>query len=206
MHGAQYIWEQLPAGLVESIPEWNRGPQRLYSTLLAGIWGPLDTSTAFTLSHVLNVILLVSAIVPAALLARRVIDPPLLRVLAVGLGVAVPWLAIGSHLLTENLAYPLYLWAAYGIVCAAEEPSWRSQAGALAALAALAVCRLNLAFVVAVLFIAVLAAEAIRRRSERGQPLAGWSRQALRREALVVAAGVVALAAAVVSPRAAQRG
>ena len=82
-------------------------------------------------------VLLVSAIVPTALLARRVIDVPALRVLAVALGTVVPWLMIGSHLLTENLAFPLYMWAVYGIVRCAEEPSLARQVGALGVIAAL---------------------------------------------------------------------
>ena len=106
VHASEYIWQHLPGGLIDQIPFWDRGPQRLYSTLLAPLWGPLPTSTAYTSAHVLNVILLVSAIVPTALLARLVIDAPALRVLAVALGTVVPWLIIGSHLLTENLAFP----------------------------------------------------------------------------------------------------
>ena len=78
--------QHLPGGLIDQIPFWDRGAQRLYSTLLAPLWGPLPTSTAYTSAHVLNVVLLVSAIVPTALLARRVIDAPRLRVLAVALG------------------------------------------------------------------------------------------------------------------------
>ena len=92
-------------------------------------------------------ILLVSAIVPTALLARRVIDVPALRVLAVALGTVVPWLMIGSHLLTENLAFPLYMWAVYGIVRCAEEPSLARQVGTLGVIAALTLVRLNLGFV-----------------------------------------------------------
>jgi hypothetical protein len=196
VHGAQYIWENLPGALVGTIPEWNRGPQRLYSTLLATTWGPLAPSTAYTLSHVLNVVLLVSTLVPTALLARRVIDHALLRVLAVALGIAVPWLTIGSHLLTENLAFPLYVWAVYAIVRAAEQPSPARQAVALAVIAALGLCRLNLAFVMGVFFLAVVAGEVHRRRTERGEPLGGWLRRALRRQALVVGAGVAVAAAA----------
>jgi hypothetical protein len=197
VHGSQYIWDNLPGGLVEAIPNWNRGPQRLYSTLLAPIWGPIQPSTAFTLSHLLNVALLVSSVVPAALLARRIIDAPLLRVLAVALGVAVPWLMIASHQLTENLAYPLYVWALYAIERCAADPSPARQLGTLAVIAALALCRLNLACVLGVLFLAVAAAELLRRRSEREQPLAAWLVGALRREAIVVAAVVVAAVVAV---------
>jgi hypothetical protein len=191
--GSQYIWENLPGGLVESIPEWNRGPQRLYSTLLALTWGPFSPSTAYTLSHILNVLLLVSAIVPAALLARRLIEAPLLRVLAVALGVAVPWLMIGSHQLAENLAYPLYVWAVYAIVRTAEEPSPAWQVGTVVLIGALALCRLGLAFVLGVFFIAVVAAEVVRRRAERGESLSVWLRRAVRREAIVIATAVVAL-------------
>ena len=165
--------------------------QRLYSTLLAPLWGPLPTSTAYTAAHVLNVSLLVSAIVPTALLARRVIDSPALRVLAVALGTVVPWLMIGSHLLTENLAFPLYMWAVYAIVRCAEEPSLARQAGALGVIAALTLCRLNLGFVIAVLFVAVIVAEAMRRREERDLPLGDWFLRVLKREALIVAACVV---------------
>jgi hypothetical protein len=198
VHGSQYTWENLPGGLFETIPEWNRGPQRLYSTLLAPIWGLLSPSAAYTLSHVINVLLLVSAIVPVALLARRVIDSPLLRLLAVALAVAVPWLTIGSHLLTESLAFPLYMWAVYAIVRCAEQPSLARQFGALAAIAALTLCRLNLASIVVVLFAGVLAGEILRRRDERDQPLGAWLRGLVRREALLLAALVVVAVAAVV--------
>ena len=193
VHGSQYIWENLPGGLVEGIPQWNRGPQRLYSTLLALTWGPFSPSTAYTLSHILNVVLLVSAIVPTTLLARRIIDVPLLRVLAVALGVAVPWLMIASHQLTENLAYPLFLWAVYATVRAAEEPSPVRQVAALVAIGALTLCRLNLGFVLIAFFLAVLASEVLRRRAERAEPWRGWLRGALSREAIVIAAAVAGL-------------
>jgi hypothetical protein len=193
IHGSQYIWENLPGGLVETIPEWNRGPQRLYSTLLGLTWGPFSPSTAFTLSHLLNVLLMVSAIVPTALLARRTIEAPLLRVLAVALGVAIPWLMISSHQLTENLAFPLFLWAVYGTIRAAEDPSPLRQVGALAAIGALTLCRLNLGFVLAVFFLAVIAGEAMRRRSERAEPWGDWLRGALRRQAIPIVAAVAAL-------------
>ncbi len=198
VHGSEYIWEHLPGGLIAEIPFWDRGAQRLYSTLLIPLWGPLPTSTAYTSAHVLNVVLLVSAIVPTALLARVVIDNPALRVLAVALGTVVPWLMIGSHLLTENLAFPLYMWAVYAIVRCAQEPSLAWQAAALGVIAALTLCRLNLGFVVIALFAAVIVAEALRRRDERDVALRQWFGRVLRREALIVAAGVLAVVVAAV--------
>jgi hypothetical protein len=191
VHGAEYIWDHLPGGLIDPIPLWDRGPQRLYSTLIAPLWGALPTSTAYTWAHLLNVVLLVSAIVPLALLARRLIDSPVLRVLAVALAAAIPWLTIGSHLLTESLAFPLYIWSVYAIVLSAEEPSLWRQAGALLAIAALGLCRLNLGVMVVVLFAAVLVGEAMRRRSDGDGPLGPWVARALRRQWLVAAAAAV---------------
>ena len=188
----EYLWHNFPGGLVGTIPFWDRGVQRLYSAVLAPFWGTLHTSDAYTITHLLNTALLVSAIAPLALLARRLIDSVPLRLLAVALAIAVPWLTIGSHLLTENLAFPLYMWSFYAIVACAETPSLWRQAGALVALGALGLCRVNLAFVVVVLFVAVAVAEWLRRRDERDVPRGVWFRRALRREALVIAAAAVA--------------
>jgi hypothetical protein len=196
--GAQYIWNNLPGGLIGGIPGWDRGPQRLYSTLMAPFWGPLSASTAFTLVHFMNVLLLTSTIVPAALLARRVIDAPVLRVLGVGLAVAVPWLAIGAHQLAENLAFPLYMWTIYVIVLAAERPRLRMQLIALALIGATTLCRLNYAAVLAVLVVAVIAAEARDRLEHRDVRFATWARAALRREWPIVVTAVIALLGAIV--------
>jgi hypothetical protein len=196
VHGAEYMWDRLPLGPFEQIPNWTRGPQRLYTVLLVATWGPFTPAVAYVLSHVVNVVLLVSAIWPAALLARRVIDEPGMRVMAVALAVAVPWLLISAHLLTENLAFPLFLWTVWAIVAAAERPGWWPQLGALGCIAALTLCRLNLAVMFVVLVVAVLCAEIGRWRSsaEGVFPL----RQALRRRlptAVAVAVGLLAVAA-----------
>lgn len=196
VHGAEYIWEQLPGGLVETIPEWNRGPQRLYSSLLAPLWTPFGAQTAFTLAHLLNVALLVGTIVPAALLARRVIDAPWLRVLAVALAVAVPWLTISAHLLTENLAFPLFLWVAYLSIRAAERPTVANQLLALLAVGAIALCRLNLAPMFLALAAAVVAAEALRWLDRGDAGGRDFLVAAVRRNAVVVAASLLALLAA----------
>src|SRR3954451_5624581 len=132
VHGAEYMWRHFPGAILGTIPEWNRGPQRAYSLLLAGPWSTFGTSRAFTLTHLMNVLLLVSGVIPAALFARRVIATPLLRVLAVTLAVGVPWLTISAHLLTENLAFPVYLWSIYLIVRTAESPRIVNQVLALA--------------------------------------------------------------------------
>src|SRR4051794_8932875 len=132
VRGAAYIWSHFPGAVLGAIPEWNRGPQRAYSLLLAGPWSTFGTSTAFTLTHLMNVLLLVSGVIPAALFARGVIATPRLGVLAVTLAIGVPWLTISAHLLTENLAFPVYLWAASLIVRTAESPTLVNQVLAIA--------------------------------------------------------------------------
>jgi hypothetical protein len=195
--GSRYIWDHLPGALLGEIPEWNRGPQRLYSTLLAPVNGLFGARDAFVIGHLINVALLASTVVPLALLARRVIASPWLRVLAVALGTAVPWLIIASHLLTENLAFPLFAWASYAIVVTAERPTWRNELAALAAIAALALCRLNLAAVFAVLVLAVLVDELYRYRGRDGASRGAFLRAAARRRPLVGLATIVGALGAV---------
>src|SRR6478735_7674181 len=48
VRGAEYIWSHFPGAVLGTIPEWNRGPQRAYSLLLAVPWSTFGTSTAFT--------------------------------------------------------------------------------------------------------------------------------------------------------------
>ena len=194
--GSRYMWDHLPGALLGEIPEWNRGPQRLYSILLSPVNGLFGARDAFVIGHLINVALLASTVVPLALMARRVIASPALRVLAVALGTAIPWLIIASHLLTENLAFPLFAWTSYAIVVTAERPTWRNELAALVAIAALAMCRLNLAAVFAVLVVAVLVDELYRYRARDGASRATFLRAAvLRRPVTLLGTAGAALAA-----------
>lgn len=185
---AQHIWDHLPGGLVGSIPLWDRGVQRAYSTLLSPFVGLFGRSSAFTIGHILNVLLLsVASVPPAAFMARRVIANPALRVLAVGLGIVIPWSMISAHLLTESLSYPVFLWTSLAIVRAAEEPVIGRQAVALAAVVALTLCRVDLAVMAGTLVLASLGGELLRPREER--PL----RAVLRRQAPILALLVVGI-------------
>jgi hypothetical protein len=195
--GSRYMWDHFPGAFLGTIPEWNRGPQRLYSLLLSPVNGLFGARDAFVIGHLVNVALLASTVVPLALMARRVIASPALRVLAVALGTAVPWLIIASHLLTENLAFPLFAWASYAIVVTAERPTWRNELAALVAIAALALCRLNLAAVFAVLVVAVLVDELYRYRAREGATRGAFLRAAARRRPLVGIASVVAALGAI---------
>jgi len=190
--GAEQIWTHLPGGLVTSIPGWDRGVQRAYSTLLAPLVGTMGRSSAYTAGHVVNVLLLAGATMPAAaLLARRVVASPAIRVLGVGLAVVLPWTMIAAHLLTESLAYPLFLWTCLAIVRAAEEPAPGRQLVAVLAIAALVVCRLDLGGMAAVLVLTSLGGEWLRPREER--PLGVL----LRRQAPILALLAIGIAGAI---------
>lgn len=190
--GARYIWEHFPVAILGTIPEWNRGPQRLYSTLLAPATGLLDARAAYTAGLAINVALLSSTVIPLALLARRVIASPALRVLAVALGTAIPWLIISAHLLTENLAFPLFVWTTLAIVVAAERPTRLTELLALLAIGLIALCRLNLAPMFGVLVLAALADEVARyRRREPGVTRKGFLRGVLRRRPITLVATVL---------------
>jgi hypothetical protein len=191
---AEHMWTNLPLGPIEQIPGWTRGAQRLYTWLLAPSWGPLAPSAAYTVSHVVNVVLLVSAVWPAALIARRVVESAWLRLLAVALAVAVPWLLISANLLTENLAFPLFLWTCVAIIVAAERPRPATHLAALASVVALTLCRLNLAVMFGVLLIVVLGTELRRSRLEPA-PSGRQLRTALRRQWVVAIAAIVAIPA-----------
>src|SRR5262245_59839092 len=83
---------------------------QLYPLLLAPFFGLLDAPTAVRAGHLLNALLLPSAGVPAFLLARSVSESRATGYAAAALTVFTPWLVLTSTLLTENAAYPAFVW------------------------------------------------------------------------------------------------
>jgi hypothetical protein len=86
---------------------------QLYPLLLAPFFGLLDAPTAVRAGHVFNALLLPSAAVPAFLMARSVAGSRVAGYAAAALTVFTPWLVLTSTLLTENAAYPAFVWAVY---------------------------------------------------------------------------------------------
>ena len=193
---AEFIGQHGPGAAWGDIPNWTRGAQRLYPIVLSPVWGSLDASPAYTVSHLVNVALLTSSIIPAALIARRFVDGALLRVLAVALAVVLPPLTIGATLLTENLAMPLLLWAVYLIIRTAERPTLLNQIAVLACIGALTLTRLNLAATFVALVITVAVAELLELK-QAGGARGAWLRAALRRRAPLLAATVAIVTGAV---------
>lgn len=86
---------------------------QLYPLLLAPLYGTLSAPDAATAGRALNALLLASAAWPAFLLGRAVVGSRGAGYVAAALTVFTPWLVLASALLTENAAYPAFVWAVF---------------------------------------------------------------------------------------------
>jgi hypothetical protein len=129
---------------------------QLYPLLLAPAFGLLSAPAAETAAHALNAVLLPSAAWPAYLLARKVTRSRAAGLAAAALTAFTPWLVLTSTLLTENAAYPAFVWAIYLAHRTLSAPSRGNDALALAGLALAFFARTQLIVLVAVLLPAVV--------------------------------------------------
>ena len=131
---------------------------QLYPVLIAPVFGGGLVPHSLHEAHLLNAFLISSACIPAFLLVRRATGLSLPAWFAAVAAVVVPWLVLSAFLLTEVVAYPAFLWATYGMLVAAERPSPRNDALALAgiALAILARTQFGVLLVVMPVVLAVL--------------------------------------------------
>jgi dolichyl-phosphate-mannose-protein mannosyltransferase len=146
---------------------------QLYPLLVAPAFGLLDAPAAETAAHALNALLLPSAAWPAYLLARRVTRSRSAGLAAAALTAFTPWLVLTSTMLTENAAYPAFVWAIYLMHRALSAPSSRSDALALAGLALAFFARTQLIALAAVLPLALLVHAGPRSAVKRHPLLAG---------------------------------
>jgi hypothetical protein len=107
---------------------------QLYPLLLAPFFGTLSAPNAETAAHALNAVLLPSAAWPAFLLARSVTGSRRAALAAAVLTAFTPWLVLTSTLLTENVAYPAFVWAILLCHRTVAAPSARRDALALVGL------------------------------------------------------------------------
>jgi hypothetical protein len=170
------------------VPNLNQ----LYPVLLAVPFRNDSVRQSLHDAHLLNAILMTSALVPAYVLARRVTTSWWAPWIVGILTVTLPWIALASFLLTEVVAYPVFLWAV--VVCqqALVRPSARNDVLALGGLALAIVARTQFVVFVAALVVAI--AGLALTTSDRGARLAGL-RAAAR--AHVVLLGGYAIAAAI---------
>ena len=107
---------------------------QVYPLLLAPFYAVLTAPAAATAGHILNPFLLASAAWPAYLLARSLTGSRVAASVAALLTAFTPWLVLSTTLLTENAAYPAFVWAVFVCYRAIAEPSARRDLGALTAL------------------------------------------------------------------------
>jgi len=156
---------------------------QLYPLLIAPFYGALSTPAAFRAAHVLNAIVMASAVVPAYLLGRQVLSRTW-ALAAAALSVSALWMVLAGFVMSEAAAYPAFLWALLGLQLAIVSPRPRYELLAVAALGFAFLARAQFAVLVLVLPLAVLGYE-VGRELERGD--GPWWRRALTgaREAVV---------------------
>jgi hypothetical protein len=164
---------------------------QLYPLLLAPFFAFLGAPSAATAGHALNTLLLPSAAWPAYLLARSVSGSRAAGVAAAALTAFTPWLVLTSTLLTENAAYPAFVWAVFLCYRALVEPSPGRDVAALAGLMLAFFARTQLLVLAAALPLAVVLQE-VRGSGVRG----GLRRCIVSHPVLAAAYGTAALGAA----------
>jgi dolichyl-phosphate-mannose-protein mannosyltransferase len=99
----------------------------LYPLLLAPAYLLFDSlPDAYAAARTINAVVMSLAAIPAYLIARRLL-PPRLSLLAALLAVALPSLAYTGTLMSENAFYPAFLFAAWALLRALDEPTLRRQ-------------------------------------------------------------------------------
>ena len=138
----------------------------VYPLLLSPVYRAIGPMTdVYRWSQAVNALLICTAVVPAYLLARRVVRPSAALV-AAALAVAVPSTVYAGTLMTENVFYPVFLWLALALVAALEKPTRLRQVLLLAALALAFETRAQTVALVA----AALTAPLVLAWIERGRP------------------------------------
>lgn len=174
---------------------------QLWPLLQAPVFGLLPMPVAFEAAHALNALLMASAAIPAYLLVRGLRLPRLAGYLVAALTVVTPWMGMSMVLWTESAAYPAFMWAILGIHRAVAAPSRRGDLLALGGIALAFSARTQFAFLAAVLPVAIVLHEAGlagRRPREIARAL---RRSASGHRVLLVAYGLLALAALLLAAR-----
>jgi hypothetical protein len=159
---------------------------QLYPLLIAPFYGTMAAPTAETAAHALNALLLTSAAWPAYLLARSVTSSRTAGYVAAVLTVFTPWLVLASTLLTENAAYPAFVWSLFLCQRALASASAGRDAAALAGLLLAFFARTQLLLLALVLPIALVLHEVGFALANRSGARAGF-RRAVREHPLLVA-------------------
>jgi Dolichyl-phosphate-mannose-protein mannosyltransferase len=171
----EYIYAELGRNLADSghfvvngapMAAWSYGP--LYPILLAPVWLlTSSTAQAYAAAQLVNSFVMSSAAVFGYLLGRRALDRRSALFLAV-LTVLVPSMVYSSKMMTESLAYPVFLATVLAIVRMLERPTNARQLTALAAIGVAVLARVELVVLLPAMATAIVLVAAMLDREERG--------------------------------------
>jgi hypothetical protein len=138
---------------------WSYGV--LYPVLLSPAFAAVhDVTAVYAVVKFVNCLLVSLAAVPAYLLARRLLERQD-AVFFSAVALVVPSLVYSSHVMTESLAYPLFLWAILSIQRVVESPSARRQVEALAVIALAILTRAEMVVLLPTLVAAIVVTGAL---------------------------------------------
>ena len=157
---SRWLQQDFPASLF-AFDAYGRGLQRLEVWLLAIPAALFDAPWSLQGGRLLNAIAFVSTAIPVYLLARRLSLRPAWAALPAALSIAVPWAVVTTGFLTENIAYPLFMWVLWAVFRAATDPRWWRDLLALVLLVVAGAARSGLLILIPVLPI-VVAGTALR--------------------------------------------
>ena len=141
---------------------------QLYPLLIAPFYGLMTPPDAATATHAMNAFLLASAAWPAYLLARSVTASRAACYIAAALTAFTPWLVLTTTLLTENAAYPAFVWAVFLCNRAIARPAATGDLAALAGLLLAFIARTQFFVLAIVLPVALLCHELTFASSDSG--------------------------------------
>ena len=161
---------------------------QLYPLLLAPLFGGRLVPDGLQDAHILNAIVMSSACIPAFLLARRVIGRGLVAYAVAVLTVCMPWIALASFVMTEAVAYPVFLWAMLALYDAVVEPRPRNDVIVLVAVAVAILARTQFAVLLVVVPLALLLHRFKPRRLAADHRVLAWAYAAIAIVAIVLLA------------------
>jgi hypothetical protein len=169
----------------------------LYSVVLAPVYAFEPSAPgAYDWAKVVNALLMSLALFPIYKIARFVL-PPRPSLLVAGLSAAAPLMYYTAVVMSENLAYPLFLLTVWAMLVALRTPSLGRDAALLACVLAASAARIQLVVLYPIAVTAVALAAALERdaRVGIGRRIAG----ALRQHPLLIGAGLAGVVVAAVA-------
>ena len=143
----ELLYSKLAQGIVSGHGFSVRGETVLFPAPLAALaqapaWLIHSTPDAYAVAKALNAALMSAAVFPAYAVARRLVRPSY-ALFAAALTVAGPPMLYGAYLMSEALAYPVFLLALATMLRAIERPSRRMEVAVVAVSLAAVLTRLQ---------------------------------------------------------------